>query len=251
MPSSRTRSRGAARFLSRKQQWRIACGAGSRRPRTRTPNEGETTINGWGTEGLGGQGTLRSAVHAGPELGSPAGSRGISKSSPPPPPPPLPPLPPPLHQPSQPSRSLLSPRRTSISRNVGSAGRIVDSKGKRRVCFDSRIQVVLVPTRHELKSKLLGDEGAGEERQEVDSDDNGIWWTVRDCFAFRRGYRRQIIASGLKCRSLLCPTDVVFLIGAEDDDENVGEADKRSCDASQVDTARDVASAAASCAVAA
>ena len=141
------------------------------------------------------------------------------------------------------SQQELSPQRTSRRNcSVSSSGGDGDRILKRRVSFHASVEVVLVPTRHELKSKELGEDVAGEPGHKNDSD-NGIWWTVSDCFGFRKAYRRQLIASGVKCTSLLCPTSVVFLIGAEDDDEDVGNEEKSSCEVREV--CRAVPSAAA------
>lgn len=229
VPSTRNSRNTAARFFSRKQQWRRACRAGGATIR----HEKENTTNGQPTLTedveerckFRGQELIQNAIDYSPACNiisvttstpsvspenKPAAQvtsqRTNTSATPPPPPPTTPPC----------------STNSEISSSCG-----VNIKAKRRVCFDSKIRVVLVPTRHELKSKsLLSHNMAtseGVKQEDYSSHDNGIWWTMRDCFEFRRAYRRQIIASGLKCKSLLCPTEVVFLIGAEDEEEKSNE----------------------------
>lgn len=95
-----------------------------------------------------------------------------------------------------------------------------ENMSRRSVCFDTKIRVILVPTRHELKGEGAEDQGKDSDAE----DDQGIWWSLQECFEFRRAYRRQILKLGLtQCKTLLCPATVVFLCDEPEEEE---EADK-------------------------
>lgn len=132
-----------------------------------------------------------------------------------------------------------------------------DRSGRRSVCFDLRVRVILVPTRHELKeTDYSAPKSEGSGAGEADDDDDGgdgIWWTMRECFEFRMAYRRQIFALGLTCKTLLCPATVVFMAGArEEEEEEEKEEGKRSDggDGNACVVSRDVGATAAAAAAA-
>lgn len=102
----------------------------------------------------------------------------------------------------------------------GTEGGTGNNMNRRSVYFDTKIRVILVPTRHELK-----EQGAEDQSKDSDAgDDQGIWWSLQECFEFRRAYRRQILKLGLtQCKTLLCPATVVFLCDEPEEEE---EADK-------------------------
>lgn len=102
------------------------------------------------------------------------------------------------------------------------------SMNRRSVCFNKNIRVILVPTRHELKGK--GAEGQGKDSDA--EDDQGIWWSLQECFEFRKAYRRQILKLGLtQCKTLLCPATVVFLCDEEENDSNNNDDNSSSSNA--------------------
>lgn len=203
-------------FFSRKQQWRRACRAsGAIRHDKKNATNGQPTP----TKEVEERFKFRRQEQIQNLMGSPACNSRTTSTS--------------WASPEKKPAAQMTPQhrttttRCATSESSSSSGGGAKIKAKRRVCFDSKIKVVLVPTRHELKSKslahnMMATEG-GVKKEGYSNHDNGIWWTMRDCFEFRKAYRRQIIASGLKCKSLLCPTEIVFLIGAEDEEEKTNE----------------------------
>lgn len=210
-------------MMSRKQRWRRACGNSNRRSFRRgndgehgahLPSEADPAV--CVCRAIGSTTTLRSNDNDTWEIRLPSlpTDRVLAKKAP------LPPL---------------HPARLQESDNDWD-----NERSFRSVSFEESTQVILVPTRHELKEvdtqeskergrRALSDQVgvAGGARQEGGGCDEGIWWTMQECVGFRKAYRRQIFALGLdSCRTLLCPATMVFLAGAAEEREEE-EREKR------------------------
>ena len=237
-------------MLSRKQQWRKICGRSGRRkyggggdghgdgrghtPASCTQDHSSRSSSGTFEEQLPpicATSTLATAVGAKQHASQPSSTRSLAEDS--------------L------CSSTTSASSSSSSINNNNRGDEDDGRTTRSVSFEQRTRVILVPTRHELKERVCEHEeddqpqpgtrgeGGGGEGGDGDGgggggggdDNNGIWWTMQECYGFRMAYRRQIYALGLKaCRTLLCPASTVFLAGAAEEQEEEEEEARRDTD---------------------
>lgn len=218
-------------MLSRKQQWRMACGHHHRRHSRDCGRPSSTALPETTTSATGpyDQGRSKSCdAHQRAILQRRRASMGAIKSN-----------------------AAVGGLRGSDCCAVDGDDESVDEDRKRSVSFDQKIQVILVPNRHDLKRENVGGgkncntgsarcSGGGEDRgrqqqrlrgkgsvngraEDRESNDEGIWWTMRECSEFRLAYRRQILALGLSCTTLLCPATSVFQAGAKEEQEEEEE----------------------------
>lgn len=222
-------------MLSRKQQWRRMCG---RARRSNSKSGGRCGCGGDGRESHdermpnAASCTHRNTSSSGRSMLQPAAPTLAAMAA--------------KRQPGSGSSlaedSMCSSTTSATSSSSSSINNSSDDDGRttRSVSFEQRTRVILVPTRHELKERVCAeeddqpqtgrDEGGGEEvgGGSGDGDDNGIWWTMQECYGFRMAYRRQIYALGLKaCRTLLCPSSMVFLAGAAEEEREEQEEEEK------------------------